>query len=102
MPQFKTRPYVVEANRYMTKEGIEAWLKKLDPHATNYFWDESDKGFTLHVKPTTGDFMEVPTSYFVIKESGGYNGFYHCNPEIFVAKYDPYTKYENLDNDTRI
>ncbi len=108
MAQFKTRHYVVEAIRYADRKIVGDWLKKLDPLGINFFWDtKDDKIIDLYVKPHHSnaddtDFILVPFGCYIIKESGGYKGFYPCAPDIFTAKYESYNTPEDVDDDIRI
>lgn len=81
---YVSRPIAIEAMRY---DGKPFALHRPYMRLANnpVFSDETDR-YVLEVKTISGQWIEVPKGYYIIKERHG-DGYYPCHPEHFNERY---------------
>lgn len=82
--QYVSKPVAISAMRY---DGFPFELDRTCMRLANkpIFADETDR-YVLEVKTISGQWVEVPVGYYIIKEQHG-DGYYPCHPAHFNERY---------------
>lgn len=90
--KYKSKSYTIDAYQWTgNTELMYQFLHSLDSERKCFNFKFNGGYPLLFIKNTSESIhpIQVPNSYYVIKEHDGFDGFYFCDPIIFNLKYKP-------------